>query len=196
MHILEKTTQLLEKLKEKNNDYTIKNMLNDLRKINPHVYDQKWYDAQVQFYTKSDGSVHKKVQNQKIYKPNVYKNKIPTLQKNIYKPMSDMLRARFDFAGRWVGAYCMSWLGIEDMKSVWQSSKIQKKLHTFRSCWEGNVLSLHSNASISLFGYDANDMGMTFLMWKEDKDEPLVYTYIGHEEKKYKNLNAFLVEIL
>lgn len=196
MSIYKETIQLLEKLKVKNSNRTIKDMLYELCQQDSKVYNQVWLDQQIKFYTKVYGSVDKKASYQKIYKAEKYSKQIPTLQKNVYKPISNMLSARFDFAGKWLDAYCMNWLSIKDMKNVWIDVAIQKNIQIVKDNWEKHILSLQPAKNLSLFGYDKQNNGMTFLIWKNNVAEPYIYTYVGDEETKYKNFNTFLSAII
>jgi hypothetical protein len=178
---------LLKKLKESNDNYTIKDMLDELQKQDPKMYNKAWYDAQKKEY----GDLSQKVSNQKLSKPSGDTSKIPVLEKGEYKKASPMIKARFDFAGKWGNAYVMDWLGLPDMEKIWASPKMMKDIATLKENWESSAPAEYDYKDLSLFGYDKDEKDMIFLVWT-GVEEPEIWFYSGQNFKKYKTLADFL----
>jgi hypothetical protein len=162
-------------------------MLDELQKQDPKMYNKAWYDVQKKEY----GDLDQKVSNQKVAKPTGNADKIPALEKGVYKKASPMICARFEFAGKWTNAYVMDWLGLADMEKIWTSPKIMKDIANLKENWENSAPAVHDYKDLSLFGYDKYDNNMIFLVWNDKAEEPEIWFYSGQNFKKYKDFAAF-----
>lgn len=183
----------LDRLKEFNDSYTIKDMLEELRKENQKIYNKAWFDEQVKFY----GDISKSASEQKIFKAdNKWTKGVPVIKKGVYHELSPMLQQRFAYADKWKDAYAMDWLGLKDMEKAWASPKIMKSVESFKEFWNNSIFKHFDDESIVLFGCSVEDNSFTFLAWRSKSvKEPEVYTYIEGNENKYKDLESFLKHI-
>lgn len=117
---------------------------------------------------------------------------IPTLCKGIYRPISPMLRTRFEFAGNWVNAsFGHTWLGLKEMESPWTDEATIKHLEERKKFYDGHLLQNTDWSSISLFGVDLLQFEETLLLWSSS-EEPAVYAYAGYDRYLYATLENFL----
>lgn len=116
---------------------------------------------------------------------------IPTLEQGIFVPASGMIRARFEYAGRWEDAFLDHWLSLKEMARVPSRKKTMQRIHQRIEDWEGAVIGDVKLSELSLFGFDGTEQTETYLVWS-DKKEPSVVYYHDQHENKFPNLNAYL----
>jgi hypothetical protein len=158
----------------------ITNSLNRLRAQNEREYQQS-------------------VMRQEIESPAaLLSDTVPALSPNERKPMTQMLSARFEFAGRWRNAaFGQTWLSLRDMEDLWRNESILDALDSDRQYFDGHVLSLIPWKELSLFGIDLDDDSKSFLDWSDtSQDEPRVITYVGSSVFRYKDLQSAIDALL
>jgi hypothetical protein len=131
---------------------------------------------------------------QQIDKPTSIGKGIPTLQKNVYRQPTPMIRERFKYAGRWENPFVANtWLSVSDMKSLWTDERAQENVQILRDYWENSAPALHSNKELSMFGMGPDDSDQLYLVWHHDKKrEPNVVWYRAQREDWYENLQEYV----
>jgi hypothetical protein len=134
---------------------------------------------------------------QEIFPPeNLALDTVPTLLPGVEKPMSEMLRARYEFAGAWVNAaFKQTWLGLSQMRDLKDNGQVLENLEIDRRHYEHHILQGADWGDLSLFGIDLQDGGKTFLEWRGTA-EPRVITYVGYSIFRYRDLRAALVPLI
>jgi hypothetical protein len=123
--------------------------------------------------------------------------RVPTLARDSYKPITPMLRARFEFAGCWVLPESgKTWLTIEEMESIWNSSRILSQIEIRKQNWTDSIVARFPTNQLSLFGLDLPDYNETYLHWTETSLEPEVHSYYGAEENVYSDFREFLKHLI
>jgi hypothetical protein len=129
--------------------------------------------------------------------PEPFDKGIPTLTRNVYRPPTPMVAARFAFAGRWMEAET-AWLGIADMEAVLGNEEVLEHIDSHRQHWTGSAPALFPTDRLTLFGVVEEEWeNQTYLVWPErDGEEPSVWVYSGHSEHKHENLAKYLEWLL
>ncbi len=83
--------------------------------------------------------------------PEPFDKGIPTLTRNVYRPPTPMVAARFAFAGRWMDAET-AWLGIADMEAVLGNEEVLEHIDSHRRHWTGSAPALFPPDRLTLFG--------------------------------------------
>ncbi len=117
-------------------------------------------------------------------------DRLPTFGAKVARAVSPMLKARFEFAGSWQEGTDI-WLAPSDMAKQMRSKSVLKTHRAIREHWEDSAPMQYGDHQLTLFrvtpGVPEN---LTYLVWSDD--EPEVWAYVGMNERRFKNLNAFL----
>jgi hypothetical protein len=127
---------------------------------------------------------------------------IPTLEKGVARDVSPQLRERYVACGRWLHATHGHWLGLDDMRALWDApadplvQAIKLQAESLRDNWANHAYALFRPARLSLFA--GSDLGneSIFLLWLDFEDEPEVWVYDANGESRYKDLGAYLESYL
>jgi hypothetical protein len=134
---------------------------------------------------------------QRLGPPVSAKKGLPTLRKNVYRPVSPMLEPRFRMAGTWDNAGVgHTWLGPVEMEKSWSAARVRKQIAIRRDHWPNSVLRRYEDECVCLFGIEMEESEETYLAWRGTDVEPLVVLYSGHEEKEFENFKTFLLYLL
>mgnify|MGYP003364115384 CR=1 FL=1 len=81
-----------------------------------------------------------------INSPKCAVDKIPTLEKDVYRSATPMLKERFAKIGSWLDSTYGDWLDIDEMKSFWnndsQDSRVRNIIHNIEAAidnWEDDA---------------------------------------------------------
>ncbi|MGC7560107.1 hypothetical protein [Pasteurella sp. PK-2025] len=130
-------------------------------------------------------------------------DKIPTLEKNVYRIATPMLQTRFKLLDHLIDATHGDWLSISEMEMLWDDSisdhRIQQIKNIFLSHinnWENNAGSLFKADRLSLFAGSAYSNEHIYLLWLDGYDEPELWVYDANGEARYKNLDEYLISYI
>lgn len=123
---------------------------------------------------------------------------VPTLHPDYYRPLTPMLRARFEYASEWRNAYAgHDWLSIQQMKDATKDGKLLDKVKSCAEMWSSSPPARFAMSQISLFGIYFDQGEETYLVWPTtDGAEPHVVSYAGNYEREFNNLKDYLSFIL
>lgn len=145
-----------------------------------------------------------RLENQpKMYSPELFAQGVPTLMKDVYRRTSPMLQERYELFGRWANATHGDWLGIEDMKSLWNEKISDPILDAIRlqrisaeENWPNEASALFRKDRLSLFAGSDYGNEKIYLLWLDFEPEPELWVYDSNGESRYKNLNDYLTSFL
>lgn len=125
---------------------------------------------------------------------------IPTLEKNTYRDVTPMLKARFELLNNLIDATHGDWLSIDEMKMLWNDSipderlkDIQMILYSHIENWENNAGALFKKDRLSLFAGSAYTNEHIYLLWLDGIPEPELWVYDINGEARYRNLDDYLI---
>ncbi len=131
---------------------------------------------------------------QRVYPADPVPARIPTLAAGKTWPVSPMLRARFEFAGRWVAAFLeQTWLAAGELAPL--APALRRQVALRREHWTQSPVSKLPEDRLTLFGADRRAGDETYLVWTPGKAEPAVSYFAGASEKRHRDLRAFLEAI-
>ncbi len=128
---------------------------------------------------------------------------VPTLEKNKYRDVTPMLKARFELFNSLIDATHGDWLSIDEMKLLWSDTipderlkDIKNALYSHIENWENNAGSLFKKDSLSLFAGSAYTNEHIYLLWLDGILEPELWVYDTNGSARYKNLDEYLIAYL
>jgi hypothetical protein len=118
---------------------------------------------------------------------------LPTFDPSYQRPLSSMLKARFEFGSDIYRGY-MRWLSIEGMRLHLRSEGLLQNHRSLREHWEGSAPMQCSDRGLSLFAIDPElSTDLVYLVWQDqEQQEPELWLYCGMEEKRFADLAEFL----
>ncbi|NUN94333.1 MAG: hypothetical protein HUU04_11215, partial [Verrucomicrobiae bacterium] len=101
-----------------------------------------------------------------------------------------LLRARFQYAGRWVYAVDgMTWLSPSDLEGADQRSPAKELLELRWKYWPDSAAPSAPRARVSLFGIDYEERQEVYLLWPEQGEgEPRIVDYASGAVLIYPDL--------
>jgi len=136
---------------------------------------------------------------EQVVAPAVPVQRVPLVESGRHRPITNLLRLRFEFCSSWSDAVNnQTWLGAEEMESLWSDDAMQGHLDTQREYWEDHVLTVVGAARLTLFGFDPDEGDATYLIWPAaaSVEEPSIVVYSGHNRTEYADLRAYLQWVL
>ena len=122
--------------------------------------------------------------------------KIASLNPGRHLLMSPMLEERFRFAGNWANAtLAFTWLSLIEIENAWTDNQIKRQLALRKDYWPTSVLNLCTLDKLVLFAIDIDQKDEMYLVF-HGADEPQVVSYFGSQEKRYDNLQTYLLSYL
>ena len=124
--------------------------------------------------------------------------KIPTLERNYYRDVSQMLKERYSILSYWKNATHGNWLSIEEMEMLWLDNstpyinQLKNQIKAFSENWSNDASSLFKNNRISVFAIDDNGTEHIYLIWFDDVEEPEFWVYDSNGMARYKNIKTYL----
>lgn len=132
-----------------------------------------------------------------IFPPEDVDNKISTLSSGTYRPLSQMLRERFDFCGEWKNAYLsQDWLPLSSINNWGGDKKISDWVNIRKeNSYPGDLLEDHPPENVSIFSINPYEPEEIYLLWGKDGEEPQVWHYFGADFYTFNNLEKFLLYV-
>ena len=128
-----------------------------------------------------------------------FSNGIPTLKENYYRPLSPMLKSRFEKFGGWEESTHGDWLDSTEMENFWESDIADKRLSgivtNVRASidnWQNDAGSIFSDNRISVFSGSRYTYERIYLVWFDCIEEPELWVYDTNGEARYKDLLNYL----
>ncbi len=108
--------------------------------------------------------------------------------------MTEMLRARFEFCGRWENAVLgQEWLDVLGMAAGSREPSIVAQVGRRREFWDRSMVARCRLCDVVLFSLDALQQEETYLVYSSERAEPRLEFFSGHDAKVFEDLEAFLV---
>jgi hypothetical protein len=122
---------------------------------------------------------------------------ILTLERGFFRPLTAMLRARFDFCASWKDA-CITkdWLSLSEIKEYVNNRRIVELISLRIENWNGFPPQSVLPECCAIFGYDPYSTDETYLVWNNHLNEPEIWDYLGGEYFHHKNLNDYLKKVI
>ncbi len=123
--------------------------------------------------------------------------KIRTLDYNFFRPISPMLRERFEFCSVWRNAYLsQDWLSLQDINN-WKSNKIICDWVDLRkdNSYPGEPLEDYPEKNIAIFSINSHEPEEIYLVWDEEAVEPKVWHYFGGNFYTFNSVERFFLYI-
>lgn len=119
---------------------------------------------------------------------------VPTLKGGVFRPFTEMLRARFEFASEWREAHAgHHWLSLSQMRDAVEDTAILNRIESCAKCWDTSPPATHPPDRVSLFGVYFEQGEEIYLLWPDmNGEEPEVVSYAGNYEERFKNLEEYL----
>ena len=136
---------------------------------------------------------------QELSSPEAAMRGIPTLDPDVWRKPTPVLRARYAYAGSWINASGgQEWLSLADMAKIPRDETVMKHIRSHRDHWNGSAPAQFEFGRLSLFALSrANPESHMYLVWPaKERGEPELWTYSGQSERKFKNLQAYVESIL
>lgn len=121
-----------------------------------------------------------------------------TLQQGHYRPLSPMLKARFEYAGSWKEADAgHEWLDLTQIEECLRDQRVLKQIRERIQVWNESSLAKLPPSRISLFGLYRDQSEEIYLIWpNENGTEPKVLSYAGNFEAEFTNLGHYLKHLI
>lgn len=118
---------------------------------------------------------------------------ICTLDAVIRRPLSPMLQARFSFCGRWENArLSQDWLGLDEIAAGVGNIAIREALALRFENWDFVPPATIPRQNCAIFALNSYDGDETYFEWREDRAEPLVWTFFDAEVSAFFDFNRYL----
>lgn len=130
---------------------------------------------------------------QEIYPPEKTINEIPTLKKGFKRSMSKMLSERFAYAGTWKDAYLsQTWLGLSEMENFDENTLLSEWISLRIENWDGMPPESELPENCAVFAYDPYSPNETYLVWKSNEEEPMIWRYSDGDYYVFNNFQRYL----
>ena len=134
-----------------------------------------------------------------INPPDLSISKIPTLQPNIYREFSPLLKIRYEMFSSWILATHGNWLSLNEMQELWKDddnseyiTNIKEQLLASKEWWGNDATALFKDERISIFASEEFGNERIYLIWFDDIDEPELWVYDVNGEARYENIEHYL----
>ena len=122
---------------------------------------------------------------------------ISTLAPNVFRPLSPMLNARFNYCSSWINAYHeQSWLSLNEIASATESQTIKQSLDLRMENWSWLPPGSVSPEDCAIFAHNPYDFDETYLVWTSSSEEPTIWCYLDADYKMFNNLNRYIEYII
>lgn len=125
--------------------------------------------------------------------------KIPTLEPNYYRPISPMLKVRFNILSHLLDATHGDWLSIKEMELLWDDDIQDTRIRDIKNNlianienWENNAGALFKKNRLSLFAGSAYTYEQIYLLWLDGFEEPQLWIYDTNGEARFIDLDDYL----
>jgi len=134
---------------------------------------------------------------QSIEPPESCDETIQTLDTYVSRPISPLLKKRFEFCAAWKNAYLeQDWLSLREINN-WESNKTIVEWVNLRkenSFSENEPFVKYPLKNIAVFSIDPDFPNETYLVWDDDNaTEPKIWLYFDAEYYTFTNFERFLL---
>lgn len=122
---------------------------------------------------------------------------IMTLNPGIFRPLSPMLKARFEFCHAWKDAYLsQDWLGLQEIRNWPNNQNIVRRLELRQENWDFVPPASVPPENCAIYAVNPYELDETYLVWTDDAEEPQIWEFFGADYKMFTNLDRYLEFIL
>ncbi len=120
---------------------------------------------------------------------------VPTLERGVFKSLTPMLRARFEYAGSWINATPgHTWLSTSEMEQIWDNTELLEQIGLRQADWANSPPASAPGNQVSVFSLNSQQCEEVYLLWDEALScEPSVVSYISNYEEQFRNLADFVL---
>ena len=126
-------------------------------------------------------------------------NEVPTLDPDVRRPVSPMLRERFLFCGAWELATHGDWLSVDEMILIANNDTDDPRIaeiivykDSAALDWPNDAGGLFRPDRLSLFAGSDVTYERVYLLWVDDAVEPEVWVYDTNGNARYRDLEQYL----
>jgi len=120
-----------------------------------------------------------------------------TLDYEVFRPISPMLKKRFEFCSSWSNAYLgYKWLSAKQIHH-WKNDETLREWVGLRAknSYEVDCFIKYPTKNIALFAYDPYYPNEMYLVWDEGNIEPKVWMYFDADYYTFNSFERFLLHI-
>jgi hypothetical protein len=133
---------------------------------------------------------------QLISPPDTNQKKIKTLNNDVYRPLSPMLMARFNYCGKWTNANLeQDWLSISEIDAWEHNDRLKKWIDLRIENWDHCPPANTKKENCAIFGYNPYDPEETYLVWDDD-EEPKIWRFVGADYKVFNTIERFFMYLI
>jgi hypothetical protein len=123
---------------------------------------------------------------------------IPSLARGVYKRITPMIKARFEYASNWKNADAgLDWLSVQEMEQAATDAKLIEMVNSRIDSWDGTPLKGVSFSQLSLFGVNREQEEEVYLLWPiMAGQEPAIISYTGNFESKFADFGTYLQHLI
>jgi len=132
-----------------------------------------------------------------IKPPEPFGDSLRTLDYNIVRPISPMLKERFEFCSSWDNAYLgYYWLSAKQINH-WQNNQTAREWVDLRAenAYDVDCFTKYPAKNIALLAYDPYYPNEMYLVWDEGHIEPKVWMYFDADYYTFNSFERFLLHI-
>ncbi|WP_428145563.1 hypothetical protein [Delftia acidovorans] len=133
----------------------------------------------------------------RIEKSIPYSGGIMTFEPGFSRPISPMLKKRFEFCSTWENAYLsQKWLSIDEINNWENDEKINEWVNLRKeNSYDGDPLEDYPMRNLAIFAINPYEPEEIYLVWDEGRLEPRVWHYVGAEFYRFNSFRRFLLYI-
>ena len=119
---------------------------------------------------------------------------IATLAPGVTRPLSPMLRARFEFCATWTNAHLsFNWLSLEAIRTALNDPYIKELVdERIENSYDDDLLTRIAPENCALFAVNPDYPDEVYLAWEDGKDEPSVWEYFGADEHSFHDISRYI----
>lgn len=130
-----------------------------------------------------------------IAPPEMPCEKIRTLDYDFLRPISPMLKRRFEFCSSWRNAYLsQDWLSLQEINN-WKSNQRLCEWVDLRkeNSYPGEPLEDYPEKNIAIFSINPHEPEEVYLVWDNETAEPKIWHYFGADFYTFNSFERFLL---
>jgi hypothetical protein len=118
--------------------------------------------------------------------------RVPTFEVGVFRKLTPMLEARFEYAGR-IRRGLDIWLSLRQMSTWMRKQELRGHHRSRRTWWINSPPNLHPDSRLSLFGVtDGVPQNAIYLVWGDEGDEPRVWSCSLMDADEFDSLEEYL----
>ena len=115
-------------------------------------------------------------------------SRVPTFEVGVFRKLTPMLQARFEYAGRMQHGLD-TWLSLRQMSTWVRKREVRGHHRARRTHWIDSPPNLHPDSRLSLFGVtDGVPQNAVYLVWGDEGEEPRVWSVSGMSAEEFDTL--------